>query len=161
MSDKKPREFCIIASQYYYNEHWSVETTEMTNTIQSSIDATMRIKTKDKKYNPIKLKVIEKSAYDDQKEVISELNRAMMGYADLKEKADKLAEALQLIVSEFDRGYNKRCYGCCNGNDIPEEELCRACWRIYFNGTKYLLWSGKQTYPKAKQALAEYRGEEA
>lgn len=54
-------------------------------------------------------------------------------------------KALNEIQAEIERGKVKSCLGCCNGNDIPEEELCRACWRIWTGKKMYLLWDWHET----------------
>ena len=70
-------------------------------------------------------------------------------------KNAKLVEALKGIDSEITRGTTKDCLGCLNGRDIPKEELCRSCWRLYFKGEMYLLWDWKVTKKRIIRALKE------
>jgi hypothetical protein len=69
---------------------------------------------------------------------------------------EKLAGALKEIKSEIEHGKTKHCIGCCNGNDIPDEELCRACWRIWVKGECYFLWDWKTT-EKRLEVLSAYK----
>ena len=61
--------------------------------------------------------------------------------------------ALEEIQAEIDRGKQRDCLGCLNGGDIPEEELCRACWRIWVNGKMYLLWDWRETEARIAKTL--------
>lgn len=66
----------------------------------------------------------------------------------------KACEALESIRLEIDRGKTKDCLGCCNGNDIPEEELCRSCSRIWIHGKCYFMWDWEVT-EKRVETLTE------
>ena len=72
-----------------------------------------------------------------------------------REGRDRPARALKEIQSEIDRGKTKRCIGCCDGNDIPQETLCRACWRIWIGNKMYLLWDWPATESTIARALKE------
>lgn len=52
----------------------------------------------------------------------------------------EVAEAAEQIQNEISRARETDCLGCCNGNDIPDEELCRACWKVWVKGKCYPLW---------------------
>jgi hypothetical protein len=68
---------------------------------------------------------------------------------------ERLRELVREIQSEIDRGKTKDCVGCCNGNDTPEENLCRMCWRIWVNGKMYLLWDWETTEGRIQRAKKE------
>lgn len=72
---------------------------------------------------------------------------------ELEEKLGVAREALQYLESEIIRGKTKDCIGCCNGVDIPEMELCRACCRIYFNRKMFLLWDWQLSESRIRVAL--------
>lgn len=63
----------------------------------------------------------------------------------MEETLRKAIAVIEEIKGEIDRGKQISCIGCCNGNDIPEEELCGACWRIYIKQKMYLLWDWQRT----------------
>lgn len=78
---------------------------------------------------------LENDVLDGIEEIVQ---RALSAPADTQ-------RVLEEIRAEIERGKSKSCLGCCNGNDIPEEELCRACWRIWIDGKMYLLWDYRET----------------
>lgn len=65
---------------------------------------------------------------------------------------DRMRDALKEIQSEINRGKNKACLGCRNGDDLTYDPttdshsgFCRACWRIWVGGKMYLLWDWQET----------------
>ena len=96
----EPREFCIIRSKYFFNEHWSIEITEMSESIQKAIDATMRLKLKDPKYKPEKLYLIDRTAYETLK---AERDR----YKEALEKCEKNAGDVNMVGAIVDDALNQ------------------------------------------------------
>jgi len=79
--------------------------------------------------------------------------RSKEHFQHLEEKMH-LKDALWAIQAEIDRGVKRdRCLGCCDGNDIPEGQLCRCCWRIWEGGKMYLLWDWQETQKRISHAL--------
>lgn len=72
-------------------------------------------------------------------------------------RARVLESEHERVLSEIERGKNKNCIACVNGSDMPEENLCRACWRIWVGGKMYLLWDWETSETKAREALTSYR----
>lgn len=72
----------------------------------------------------------------------------------LRKMAESYRAKLLEIQAEIDRGKSKDCLGCCNGNDIPDEELCRACWRIWIGKKCYFLWDWEATEKRVHAALS-------
>lgn len=65
----------------------------------------------------------------------------------------ELETAMRETLAEIGRGVSKDCLGCLNGSDMPEENLCRACWRIWVGGKMYLLWDWETTSRRYTKAL--------
>lgn len=71
--------------------------------------------------------------------------------------------AAKEIEAEIERGKTTDCLGCCNGNDIPDESLCRACWRIWIGKKCYFLWDWQitekrlETLTRVEAALKEMK----
>lgn len=72
----------------------------------------------------------------------------------LKKRIVALEKEMRETLKEIERGKSKHCIGCCNGNDLPEEELCRACWRIWVDKKMFLLWDWKRTEARYDLTLA-------
>lgn len=76
------------------------------------------------------------------KKIADAINEQSRRHLDRAEAAEKV---LREIKGEIYRGKAINCTACVNGSDMPEENLCRACWRIWVGGKMYLLWDWPTT----------------